>query len=69
MRRMSVDQVNATDDRKMTPLHVSVAANLTHAKGSFSEVEAYLISEGAKLVMCDNDGRLPLHYAFCRKYM
>ena len=49
-----------------TPLHTAVLANLGTSNAS-TDLEEFLIANGANVFARDDKGRLPLHYAFITK--
>lgn len=53
------------DHRKRTALHLVVNSNIGDADAS-SDMEEWLIAQGADLMAKDSRGRLPLHYAFVK---
>ena len=57
--------VNMTNGKKRTPLHLAVNANHGGADAS-SELPEFLIEKGADVFALDIRGRLPLHYVFVK---
>ena len=57
--------INATNKKLRTPLHLSVNQNPGKTDSS-SEVESFLIDSGSDLFARDCRERLPLHYVFVK---
>ena len=57
--------INAVNNKQRTPLHFAVNANSGHSDSS-TEVEAYLLEQGADVFARDCRDRLALHYVFVK---
>ncbi|GFR16104.1 poly polymerase tankyrase [Trichonephila clavata] len=57
--------VNAVNDKKRTPLHLSVDASKSDSDSSYA-IEECLLGFGARLDAKDCHARIPLHYAFVK---
>ena len=69
LEHKKAQQVSAQDGRGMTALHISVLTSQLKKQGAtMSRTQEQLIKAGADVGLPDDQGRLPIHYAFFNRY-